>query len=128
MEELYKLRLAFEATDEFEWFKWLHKMPYISFPADWQIRIIPPYHGAIVRFLVSKVNLLNNVSVYLDCYDLLKPPYGEPYWEVHPYGNNEDDVYRCPMNNVDDLLNAIEKSLEQVKRKEETEAKPEAKQ
>ena len=93
--------------------KWQKEIPYIQFPADWQVQISPPFAGAVVRFRVKKDKA--EVSIYLDCYDRLGC-YGEPYWEVYPH---EGDVYRCDMSDTESLLNAIKHSiLEQNSRSE----------
>lgn len=88
-----------------EYKKWEKLIPFIKFPADWEIKIIPPFGGAVLRFVVRRGE--NIVSVYLDCYDRLGS-YGEPYWEIYPC---KPDTYRCPMNEVDDLLEAIDYGL-----------------
>ncbi len=91
-----------------EYDKWREEIPTIQFPSDYNIQMIPPSFGAIVRFRVKTDK--GNVSVYLDCYDMLAC-FGEPYWEVYPY---EGDVFRCAMNNVDELLEAIQKALDDL--------------
>ena len=69
-------------------------------------KIIPPFAGAIVRFMIDKGD--KHVSVYLDCYDNLGC-FGSPYWEIYPY---EEDVYRTSMENVDDLMLRIGQILD----------------
>ena len=85
-----------------EWRKWCEEIPYINFPQDWSVKIIPPLTGAIVRFRVNTPKA-SGISVYLDCYDRLGF-FGEPYWEVYPYKN---DIFRCKMNDIESLLKAI---------------------
>lgn len=87
-----------------EYQKWAKLIPAINFPSDWKIQVIPPFGGAIVRFTAHRENSKNTVSVYLDCYDRLGCV-GEPYWEIYPY---QGDTYRCPMNEVEELLEAID--------------------
>lgn len=87
--------------------KWKKEIPYIQFPADWQVQISPPFAGAVVRFRVKKDNA--EVSIYLDCYNRLGY-YSKPYWEVYPH---EGDVYRCDMLDTNSLLKAIARSIEQ---------------
>lgn len=89
-----------------EYQKWREEIPFISFPSDWEVRIIPPIGGAIVRFKVRKGEVL--LSVYLDCYDLLGCE-DEPYWEVWPVQGWER---RVSMNDVDRLLEVISLGLE----------------
>ena len=92
--------------------KWAHKMPFLQFPSDWKIKIIPPYCNAMVRFVIEKESAW--VSVYFDVDNKLGY-YDTPYWEAYPY---EDDVFRCSFGEEDLLLKAIEKSLDdQLKEK-----------
>lgn len=93
----------------FEWNKWIKLIPNIKFKEKWEIKIIPPFGGAIIRFLVYDGK--NQVSVYLDCYDELGC-YGEPYWEIYPYN---EDVCRYKMNDIESLLKGIEESFDQRK-------------
>jgi len=92
-----------------EWIKWTEKIPSISFPSDWKIKIIPPFSGAIVRFQVTKSDSNKNLSIYLDCYEILAF-FGEPYWELYPY---EGDTFRCKMADTDKLLEAIMHSFDE---------------
>ena len=104
MEQVDRYKAAAEFDREFETREWIKKIPYIKFPADWEVQIVPPFSGAIARFGIN-----NKVSVYLDGYDILALV-GEPYWEVYPH---KGDVYRCAMNDVDDLIMAIQESLDE---------------
>ena len=97
--------LPHEYSEFMEHRKWAQEIPYLSFPSDWKVKIVPPFSGAMVRFYVKKEEAF--VSVYLDCYDLLGF-YQEPYWEIYPY---EDDVFRCEMNKTEELLKAISHSI-----------------
>lgn len=33
--------------------KWIKEIPFIQFPADWKVQIIPPFTGIVVRFRVQ---------------------------------------------------------------------------
>lgn len=77
-------------------------IPFIKFPADWSIQIIPPFVGAMVRFRVKLPNGQNK-SIYLDFYDRLGYV-GKPYWEVYPVGG---DTGRCLLAETDELLRLI---------------------
>lgn len=93
-----------------EYRKWSKEIPFINFPNEWNIKIIPPFLGAIARFYItlkkcSKVN----TSVYLDCYDLLGFV-ERPYWEIYPINGIPE---RCLMNDTKRLLELIEISLNQ---------------
>lgn len=83
--------------------KWVVEIPFIKFPSDWEIKVIPPFAGAVVRFQVKVPQARSPVSVYLDCYDRLGF-FGAPYWEVYPH---RGDIARCPMNDVKSLLEFI---------------------
>ena len=86
--------------------KWVKDIPEISFPSWWKVKIIPPFGGALVRFIVTRGKA--EVSVYLDGYDRLGY-YGSPYWEVYPVSGDVERVY---MNDVDVLLKVINKSIQ----------------
>lgn len=90
----------------YEWDKWRVEIPYLKFKPEWEVKVIPPVTGAVVRFLVKKGESI--ISTYLDCYGELGC-FGEPYWEIYPYVNG--DVYRCAMNETESLIDAIEQSL-----------------
>ena len=90
----------------FEWDKWSKEIPRLNFNSDWNVKIIPPFGGAIIRFNCEKNG--NYADVYLDCYDELGY-FGSPYWEIYPYDN---DVYRCGINETEELLQRISEVLE----------------
>ena len=88
---------------------WISEIPYIKFPNDLEVQIIPPFTGAIVRFRVKHKDGDKSLSVYLDGYDILGCC-GKPYWEIYPY---ENDVFRCGMHDIDELVEKIQEELEQ---------------
>jgi hypothetical protein len=104
--ELIESRMTIE--DKHEWRKWCLEIPFIDFPEEYSIQAIPPFGGAVARFVVKHKELNRTISVYLDCYDQLGI-FGEPYWEMYPY---EDDIYRTEMANIDDLLLHIKEEFE----------------
>lgn len=105
-------RLASVEWDtQFNTGEWCLKIPSIPFKRGWKIKIIPPFAGAVARFLVE-ANNNQHVSVYLDCYGMLGAC-DIPYWEVYPYDN---DTFRCPMENVEELVEAISHSLKEIKK------------
>lgn len=87
---------------EWEWDTLPAIMPWIKFPPDWEIKMMPPFGGADVRFWV-KLPSGNIKSIYFDSHDTLGIV-GEPYWEVYPY---LDDVGRCLANDITQLLEMI---------------------
>jgi hypothetical protein len=96
-----------KVEQEEEWREWIDKIPPLKFKRNWTVRVIPPFAGAIARFIVETEK--GRVSVYLDCYEKLGY-FGEPYWEIYPYNG---DVYRVKMASADELISAISKSLKQ---------------
>ena len=81
------------------------KIPKLNFPEDWDITILPPFGGAMIRFVVTVKTA--KVSVYLDCHDNLGVV-GQPYWEMYPL---QDDTFRCMMDDVESLFDAINQSI-----------------
>ena len=88
-------------------------LPYISFPPEWEVKILPPMGGAMARFLVrAPWTDGRTVSVYLDTHDRLGWV-GQPYWEIYP--NVDDDCTRYLLAEVADMLAGIEASLAQMR-------------
>lgn len=100
-----KIRYEYEELMEHK--KWIEEIPGLIFSEDWEVQIIPPFAGAVIRFRIKCGKAW--VSVYLDCYDNLGIC-GEPYWEIYPYF---DDIFRCSMKDTERLLSAINDSIEE---------------
>jgi hypothetical protein len=99
--------------DGLEWGKWRTSIPCFNFPADWYVRIIPPFANGIIRFLVDDNQKMNDpISIYLDCYDFLGCE-NSPYWEAYPI---EGNTYRCLMENAEELIQVIDKELKRRSR------------
>ena len=103
--ELLEAQLLIEKEREYD--RWYREIPYIRFPAAWEVQVTPPYHGAVVRFRVRNKRG-KEISVYLDCYDTLGC-YGSPYWEIFPAADN--DIARYAMRDVDGLLKGLKASM-----------------
>lgn len=91
-------------------------VPVIRFPAEWAIKLNPPFAGAICRF--SAILGECSISVYLDGYNNLgiwteagKPA---PYWEAYPI---KDDTARFAMADTKGLLKAIAAEFRRQERK-----------
>ena len=103
----------FETIDRYkieekeDWHKWRKQMPFIQFPSDWEIQIIPPFAGAMVRFCVRKKGKQTTISIYMDSLDRLGFM-NSPYWEVYPI---DSDCMRFKINDTKAMLKAIEKEL-----------------
>jgi len=90
-----------------DWYGWIDNIPFIRFDPDWDVQVIPPFSGAMVRFRVKQGDHI--VSVYLDCNQQLGYWDG-PYWEAYPV---DDDIWRVGIDDVDGLLDAIRRGLKQ---------------
>lgn len=100
-------QMAFDT--HFEAREWVAKIPYIKLPSDVEIKVIPPFGGAVARFMAKKGD--RSISVYLDCYANLGAM-DKPYWEIYPY---EGDTYRCYLEETDELA---EKIMEELNRED----------
>ena len=89
---------------------YVQTIPALKFDPSWEVRIVPPYMGAMVRFLV-KNSAGQGVSVYLDCHNVLGNAVG-PYWEIYPY---QGDTHRVSMDDTDELMRSIRYALEHTK-------------
>lgn len=90
--------------EDFELFS--DRIPYLKFKEDWEVKALPPFGGAIIRYQIKKGD--NWCSIYLDGYDCLGCC-GQPYWEVYPHN---DDCFRCAIGDSESLLNAISDILD----------------
>lgn len=109
MREVFEAQMKYyELERVFEWRKWAEEIPDIKFPSHWNVKIIPPFAAAMIRFLVTQDGGSRQISIYLDCYDTLGC-FDEPYWEIYPH---EGDTYRCSMKNTDELLEQIQVALD----------------
>ena len=98
-------RLEIETKQD--WQGKVDTIPFIKFPSDWEIQIIPPFGDATVRFRV-KLPDGREKSIYLDYENNLgfwvKDGKQKPYWEVYPYMG---DVARCDEHDIKSLLQFI---------------------
>ena len=95
----------YEVENEQKWQEEIEHIPFIQFPSDWLVRIIPPFGDAVVRFQVELPSGKRK-SVYLDCRSSLGcfDASATPYWEVYPV---KDGIARCKRDDVDALLALI---------------------
>ena len=49
-----------------EYRNWAQKLPAFHFDKEWDVKIIPPFQGAIIRFYISYNGKF--ISVYFDAY------------------------------------------------------------
>jgi hypothetical protein len=77
------------------------EIPSLTFPQGYEVKIIPPFAGAVARFYVGKPGTAKWVSVYLDWFDRLGCV-GQPYWELYP--NQEGDTERFLLQETAELM------------------------
>ncbi len=96
--------------------KEIPSLPIDRLPSGSFIRIIPPFGGAISRFIITDADRKKvRISVYLDWYDQLGWM-KKPYWEIYPI---DDYTERFALNEIDELCAAICRSYEQQLNKED---------
>lgn len=93
-----------------EHMKWAKEIPALHFEKEWDVKIIPPFAGAVIRFCINHNN--KHVSVYFDAYSQLgymvdKDGNPIPYFEYY----DGEDCYRYYMNEADKMMEDIKKFL-----------------
>ena len=104
----YRSRSNVEHAEK--WREWCDKILALRFDSDWDVKIIPPFGGAMARFTVKKAD--KHVSVYLDVFSELGIMHDEagnpvPYYEVYD-GENTPRFY---LNETDEMMNYIREVL-----------------
>lgn len=102
--ELEMQRYTIESKEK--WREIIKDIPKLKFKSEWEVKVIPPFGGALARFTVDYNG--NHVSVYLDWYGRLGCV-EEPYWELYPI---DGDTRRYYLNETEELLKDIETVLE----------------
>ena len=103
------LILKCESLQEYR--KWEKEIPTLHFEKEWDVKIIPPFAGAIIRFTIDYNG--KHISVYFDGYSELGYMVDEngnpiPYFEYfdgedcHRYHMNEAELM---MEDIKDFLN-----------------------
>lgn len=78
---------------EFQTREWVDCIPFIKFPDNFLVKIIPPFLGASIRFQVRIDGSEKVVSVYLDCYEILGASRDSlPYWEIYLLNYLEEPI------------------------------------
>ena len=101
----YDERRSIERKEQ--WETWGKCIPALHFKPEWEVKIIPPFMGAMVRFYINYNN--KHVSVYLDCYGRLGCV-DIPYYEMY----DGEDTHRYIMSNngdIDQMMDDIDKVL-----------------
>lgn len=88
-----------------EWRELARNLPYLSFPAECEVMLIPPFGGALMRFLIRlKAAPDKTISVYFDQFSRLGCM-DKPYWEMYP--NKDDDCSRYYQGEEEGLMAEI---------------------
>ena len=105
-----------------QWREWCKEAPWLQFPPELEVKIVPPFGGAMARFYVRFAGSSDEekgVSVYWDCRDALGFM-NAPYWEIYPVkyrGTFEDadedywDTARFSMGEEPQMMVSIIKAL-----------------
>lgn len=99
----------YHVENEQDWKGEIVRIPWLHFRGDWQVRVIPPFGDAVIRFQVILPSGTLK-SIYMDSRNSLgvwsnnmNAP--EPYWEVYPY---RGDVGRCDLADTIMLMEMIQ--------------------
>ena len=102
-------RASVEAGEK--WLDIIEEIPFLKFPDNCEIQIIPPYLGTVARFKVKRND--NIVSVALDYYDKLGHE-GKPYYWIQ-FVNSRGTMLKEPLkfflDEIDDMMKAIDELL-----------------
>lgn len=98
----------YEALQEHR--KWMREIPVLHFEKEWDVRIIPPFAGAVIRFTVDYNS--KHVSVYFDGYSELGYMEDEngkpiPYFEYY----DGEECYRYYMHETERMMEDIKNFL-----------------
>lgn len=93
-----------------EYAKWMRVISVLHFEKEWDVKIIPPFGGAVIRFWIDYNN--KHVSVYLDAYSELGCMIDEngndiPYFEYY----NGEDCCRYYINESEKMMEDIKNFL-----------------
>lgn len=99
-----------EVEKDEEWKQWCDRIPPLKFDSEWDVKIIPPFLGALARFWINHND--KHVSVYLDGYSRLGWMVDDagdpiPYYEMYD-GN---DCTRYYLDEVDTMMADIRRVL-----------------
>lgn len=90
--------------------KWIRELPILHFEKEWDVKIIPPFGGAIIRFWINHNN--KHVSVYFDAYSELGWMHDEnenpiPYFEYY----DGENCYRYYIDESEKMMEDIKNFL-----------------
>lgn len=90
--------------------KWMKELPVLHFEKEWDVKIIPPFGGAVIRFWIDYNG--KHVSVYFDAYSELGWMVDEndnliPYFEYY----DGEECYRYYMHESEQMMEDIKNFL-----------------
>lgn len=90
--------------------KWAKELPALHFEKEWDVKIIPPFGGAIIRFCIDYNK--KHVSVYFDAYSTLGWEFDKnenpiPYFEYF----DGKECYRYYINESEKMMEDIKNFL-----------------
>ena len=106
--EVSKIISDYERVQESR--KWMKKIPSLHFEKEWDVKIIPPFGGAVIRFWIGYNS--KEVSVYFDAYSELGFMVDEndnpiPYFEYY----DGEDCHRYYMDESEKMMEDIKNFL-----------------
>lgn len=101
-------RFKIEAAEK--WADIAYEIPSLNFKAEWDVKVIPPFRGAVVRFIVLK-NEIQVCSVYLDWFSILGDM-SKPYWEVYDF---DEICNRYMLEDTENMMEYISTLFNEVK-------------
>jgi hypothetical protein len=93
----------------FEAEKWAAQIPSINFPMAWQVKVLPAYKNAVIRYMVSS-KAGSQVSVLFDPYGIHTDEVGE-YWDVYCSELSTDNRATINLHDVKKLKLVISQML-----------------
>lgn len=90
--------------------KWAKELPVLHFEKEWDVKIIPPFGGAVIRFCIDYND--KHVSIYFDAYSELgwvvdKNGNPIPYFEYY----DGEECYRYYMDESEKMMEDIKNFL-----------------
>lgn len=110
-ERANKTLMKAKVEQEYHYKEWCIKLPAFHFDKEWDVRIIPPFNGAIIRFTISHNE--KGVSVYFDAYSELGWMCEEDGTTPTPYFEYYDgkDAHRYFLDEADQMMEDIREFL-----------------
>lgn len=100
------------------------EIPALHFKPEWDVKITPPFGGAMMRFVVNYngryvsvyCDYYSNLGIYRGAEEWFQDKHHEPYWEMYPrtYKNDGEpytDTMRFALADADKLIENIDAEL-----------------